>query len=58
MAYSIDQILRKWILPINLTKLAKKAFKLKVSHFHMLGGILYCRGFNGMFLRCLEWVDS
>ena len=45
------------VLPINLTKLDKKLFKLKASHFCMLGGILYRRGLDEILLRCLQWVD-
>lgn len=46
------------VLPINLTKLAKKEFKVKAYHFYILGGVLYGIGFNKILLRCLEWVDS
>ena len=52
------KFLRDGILPINLTKLARKVFKLRASHFCMLGYVLYHRGFDGILLRCLEWVDS
>ena len=46
------------ILPINLRKSTMKAFKLKASHFCVLGYVLYCRGFDGILLICLKWVDS
>jgi len=52
------KFLRYRIPPLNLTKLGRKAFKLKSSHFLMLGDILYHRDFEEIFLRCLEWVDS
>jgi len=45
-------------MPINLTKSSRKAFKLKSSIFYMLGDVLYCRGFDGILVRCLEWMDS
>lgn len=37
------KFLRDGIMPINLTKLAMKSFKLKSSHFFMLGDVLYDR---------------
>jgi len=35
------KFLRDGILPINLTNSTKKVFKLKYSHFCMLGDVLY-----------------
>lgn len=52
------KFLRDGIMPINLTKSSRKAFKLKSSIFYMLGDVLYCRGFDGILVRCLEWMDS
>jgi len=46
------------MLPKDLTKLAKKDFKLWESHYYMLGDILYRRGFDDILLHYLEWVDS
>lgn len=52
------KFLRDGVLPQELTKSTKKMFKLKASHYSILGYVLYYRGFYGILLRCLERVDS
>ena len=52
------KFLRDGVLPKDLTKSAKKAFKLWASHYCILGDVLYRRGFDGILLRCLEWAYS
>jgi len=52
------KFLRDGVLPINLTKSAKKVFKLKASQYCMLGDIIYHIGFDGILLIYLEWADS
>jgi len=50
------KFLRYRVLPKDLTKSSRKAFKIKAFHFCMIGYILYRRGFDGILLRCLEWA--
>lgn len=52
------KFLRDGVLPLNLTKLVKKEFKVGASQYYMLGDVLCHRGFNGILLRYLEWIDS
>jgi len=52
------KFLRDGVLPKDLTKSTKKFFKLRASHYCMLGDILYQRGFDIILLCCLEWIDS
>lgn len=56
--FQLVKFLRDGVLPIDLMKSDKKAFKLKSSHFCILWDVLYRRGFNGILLRCLEYKDS
>jgi len=49
----LAKFLRDEVLPQDLTKSTKKAFKLKASHYCMLGDVLYHQGFDGILLRCL-----
>lgn len=51
------KFLRDGVLPQDLTKSTKKSFKIKSSHYCMLGDVLYLRGFDSILLICLEWAD-
>ncbi|KAH9296930.1 hypothetical protein KI387_028612, partial [Taxus chinensis] len=41
------------ILPPDLTRNGQRAFLKKVSHYVILGGLLYKHGFDGILLQCL-----
>lgn len=41
------------ILPPDLTRNGQCTFLKKVSHYVIMGGLLYKRGFNGILLQCL-----
>jgi len=52
------KFLKHIVLPKDLIISSKKIFKIKAFHFCIIGYILYCRGFDGMLLRCLKWSNS
>lgn len=49
--------LKNGVLSQDMSISACHSFKIKASHNCMLGDILYHHGYDGILLRCLEWVD-
>jgi len=46
------------VFPPNLLRNQRKNFIQCASRFTLLGGTIYCRGYDGTLLRCLDLVEA